>query len=236
MIRVAAGFAAIACIRKQRIHDLSFQNLIRRGKSSFHLIVNNSVIFQRPLCIFKLIAPSLLAEDLFFFVNIRIKNSIQVHMHQILEILIVAACNRIAGFIRIGHCIEKCIKRTLYQLHKRIFQRKLPGTAQHAVLQNVGYAGAVFWRSTKSNIKHLVLIIILYKHDSCACFFMAQQISCGTDILQIFFFDNVISKNSVLIHICLRFLLFIIALLRLIIPAILLLPETAVHTFRGQLL
>ena len=65
---------------------------------------------------------------------------------------------------------------------------------------------------------------------------MAQQISCGTDILQIFFFDNVISKNSVLIHICLRFLLFIIALLRLIIPAILLLPETAVHTFHGRLL
>ena len=121
MIRITAGFAAIACIRKQRIHDLSFQNLIRRGKSSLHLIVNNSVIFQRSLCIFKLIAPSLLAEDLFFFVNIRIKNSIQVHMHQILEILIVAACNRIAGFIRIGHCIEKCVKRTLYQLHKRIF-------------------------------------------------------------------------------------------------------------------
>ena len=121
MIRITAGFTAIGGIRKQRIHDFSFQNFIRRGKSSFHFIVDNSVIFQGALHVFKLIAPALLAENLFFFVNIRIENSVQIHMHQILEVLIVAACNRIAGLVRIGHCIEKCVKRALYQLHKRIF-------------------------------------------------------------------------------------------------------------------
>ena len=38
-------------------------------------------------------------------VNIRIKYRIQIDMHQVLEVLIIAACYRITGLVRISHCI-----------------------------------------------------------------------------------------------------------------------------------
>ena len=46
-------------------------------------------------------------ENLFSFIDIRIKYRIQINMHQILKILIIAAGYRIAGFIRISHGIQE---------------------------------------------------------------------------------------------------------------------------------
>ena len=105
IIRITTGLTTIGDIRKQRVHDISFQHIIRRRKCPFHLIVNNTIISQWTFWLLQMVAPSFLTEDFFFFVNIWIKYSIQIHMHQILKILIIATCYRITGFIRISHCI-----------------------------------------------------------------------------------------------------------------------------------
>ena len=50
--------------------------------------------------------PALLFKDLLMLVNIRIKYCIHIDMHEILKILVIAACNRIQGLVRICGCIE----------------------------------------------------------------------------------------------------------------------------------
>ena len=96
-------------------------------------------------------------------------------MHQILEIPVITACYRVAGLIRIGHGIKEGIKRTFYQLHKRILKRKFPGAAQYAVFQYMGNTCAVFRRCTECNVKNLILITILDEHHSGSCFFVSQK-------------------------------------------------------------
>ena len=122
-----------------------------------------------------MVVPAFLTEDLFFFVNIRIEYRIQIYMHQILEIPVIAACYRVAGLIRVGHGIKECIKRSFYQLYKRILQRKFPGAAQYAVFQDMSNTCAVFGRCAECNIKNLILITVLDEHHSGSCFFVSQK-------------------------------------------------------------
>ena len=72
--------------------------------------------------------PALLLEYLLSAVDIRIKDSIQVHMHQVLKINVIYASHRIDGLVRIGNRIEEGIQRSLHQLHKRILDREIPGS------------------------------------------------------------------------------------------------------------
>ena len=104
-IRISAGFKTIGCIRKKGIQDFSFQNTLRRRKSTLHFVINYTVDLNLALLILQFIMPALLAKDFFFTINIRIKDSIQINMHQILEILVIAAGYRIDCFIRISHGI-----------------------------------------------------------------------------------------------------------------------------------
>ena len=49
--------------------------------------------------------PAFLIKNVGLFVNIGIKYRIQVNVHQVVKILVVAACNRIHRLVRIGHGI-----------------------------------------------------------------------------------------------------------------------------------
>ena len=68
--------------------------------------------------------PALLAEDLLIFIDVRIEDGIQIDIHQVLEIAVVAARNRENRLVWIGHGIEECVHGTLDEFHKRILQRE----------------------------------------------------------------------------------------------------------------
>ena len=104
-LRIASGLTAIGGMRIQRVHDLPLQHIIRRRKCSLHLIVDHAVDLQLFLVTFELIMPAFLPENGFVFINIRVKYGIQIDMHQVLEILVITACHRVYGLIRIGHGI-----------------------------------------------------------------------------------------------------------------------------------
>ena len=200
ILRIAAGFHAVGIVREKMVHNFSFQHLVRGRKCAFHLIVYNTIVCERAFLLLQMVIPSFLAENLLFLINIRVKNSVQIHMHQVLEILVIAACHRITGLVRIGHGIQEGIQRALYQLYKWILQRKLAGTAQNAVFQNMRNTGAVLRRGTKGNGKYLILIIILDQNQSGSCFLMANQISGGMDIGQILLFQNLVCRNILFFH------------------------------------
>ena len=108
-------------------------------------------------------------------------------MHQVLEILVIAACHRITGLVRVGHGIQEGIQRALYQLHKWILQRKLAGAAQNTMFQNMWNTSAVLRRGTKGNGKYLILIIISQYKNSCTGLSVSEKISVGFQFFYSFF-------------------------------------------------
>ena len=158
MIRITAGILAVCVIRKKRLLNGSLQHLIRRRVRSLHLVVDNTVDGQRGILGFQLIMPALLHKNLFVADNIRMKNRIHVHIHQILKILIIVAGNRIQRLLRICHGIQKCVERSLHQFDKRILDRKLQRTTERRVLNDMWYTGLILRRRAKPDGKHLIVI------------------------------------------------------------------------------
>ena len=69
--------------------------------------------------------PSLLFEDLLMLIDIRMEHRVHIDAHQILEIRIIAARDRIDGLLRVRHRIQKRVQRPFHQLHERILDRIL---------------------------------------------------------------------------------------------------------------
>ena len=101
-LRGAAGLMRIAGIRVKRVLRVAIKHA-RGGKCTLHLIVNDTVYRDRAVRRLHLVMPALLAENLLFFIDIRIQNRVHIDVHQVLEIFIVAACNRVYRLIRVGH-------------------------------------------------------------------------------------------------------------------------------------
>ena len=108
-IRMAAGFKAVRRVGEQCLHCLIVKQSISRRKYALHFIIDDPVIAQSVRRCLNIIMPALLAQGIGIFINQRIKNSVQINIHQILKIFGVAAGNRIHSLIRISHCVQKSI-------------------------------------------------------------------------------------------------------------------------------
>src|SRR5262252_57048 len=100
--------------------------------------------------------PALLLEDLRR--QARMEHRIEIHVDEVVEVLNILACYRIAGLVRKRHGIEKSVERALQQFDKRLFDRIFARSAQYRVLQDVGDTGGIRRRSTESDAEHLVFI------------------------------------------------------------------------------
>ena len=105
LLRVSSGFHTVTCIREHRCVDIAVQNALRGGKHAFHLVVYNTVVGDLIFRTLKLVVPALLHENLFFFSDIRMEDRVHVYVHKVLEIGLIAACNRINRLIRVGHSV-----------------------------------------------------------------------------------------------------------------------------------
>ena len=132
--------------------------------------------------------PSLLKEYLWLPVNSRVENAVQIYVHQILKILVIAAGNRVYGLIRIRHGIQKCVQRTFYQFHKGVLDRKLIRTFQYTVFQYMGKSRTVIGRCTETDIEHLVLILIGHQKNPGAAFYVFQHHGPGVHFLHVHLF------------------------------------------------
>ena len=138
---IAAGLHAVWRIGEKRIEDRSAEDLIRRRKSALHLVIDDAVVPERIFRFLQLIMPALLAEDLFILIDIRIEDGVQIDIHQVLKIPVVAACHREDRLVRISHGVEKCVHGPLDEFDKRILQRKFARTAENRVLDDMRHAG-----------------------------------------------------------------------------------------------
>ena len=164
--RVTAGFICIGCIREKRVQDHPVEHSLRGGKRSLHLIIDNTADGQLAVRVIQLVAPAFLPEDLVMFIDVWIEHSVHVHMHQVLEILVIAARHRVHSLVRIGHRVQERVQRSFHQFYKRIFHREIPGTAQNRVFHDMRNSRAVRGRRAESDGEHFVLIIVFHEQDS----------------------------------------------------------------------
>ena len=136
--------------------------------------------------------PAFLFENAFLPVNIGIQDRVQIHVHQVFEIRIIAAGDRVDGLVGIGHGVEEGIERALGQLNKRILDREIPGSAQDGMLHNVGHAGGILRRGPEADIEDLVLILRGQEDDPGPGLNMAEQVAVQARILQPSVFDQLI--------------------------------------------
>ena len=184
---IAAGLVGIAVVREQNRAGIAVQHALRRGEGALHLIVNHAVDGQVVLRGLHLIVPSLLQKDLGLPVNPRVKHAVHIHVHQVPEILVIAAGYRINGLVRVGHGVQEGVQRPLHQLHKGILHRKFLRSLKHAVLQDVRKSGAVLRRGAKSNAKHLVIVVVGHQENPGAAFHVLQNHSLGIHFLDVCF-------------------------------------------------
>ncbi len=128
--------------------------------------------------------PAFLAENALIGVNVRVENRIQIHVHQVGKVLLVGGGHRVDGLIRIGHSIEKGIKRSLHHLDKRVLHRKVAGAAQDGVLDDVGNARGILRRCAEADVEHLVIVVIGQKSNARAAFVVPQHVSAAAKVRQ----------------------------------------------------
>ena len=175
--RIAAGLKGIRRIRHESLENFRVKKVLRGGSRSLHLIKHNAAVAQRFLRAFDFIMPALLHEDFLFLVHSRIEYGIKIHIHEILEVLVVTACNRIHCLIRVCHGVKERVERALYKFNKRFLQRIFSRTAERGVLYNMRHSCIILRRCPEGNRKHLIIIIVLYKEKTRAALFMQKLIS-----------------------------------------------------------
>ena len=201
LIRIPAGLICISRIREKRIQNHPIQHTVRRRKCALHFIVYHAVIRQFPVLVLQLVAPSLLAEDFFMLINIRMKHGIHIDIHQILKILIITACDRIHRLIRIRHGIQKGVQRSFDQFHKRILSREFLRSAEYRMLHDMRHTGTVLRRCAECNVKDFVIIIIGNQQHSCPALFMLQKCTFWFQIIQFALLNHLICSQFCQIHV-----------------------------------
>ena len=194
--RIAAGLMPVRRVGiKDRI-DLPPQDIVRLREGALHFVVDNAVDCDLTVGTVRLVMPALLSENILFFINIRIKNRIQVDMHEVFEILLVAARDRIDRLVRISHGIQESVQRTLGQLNERILDREIPGTAEHRMLDNMSDACGILRRRAEGNIKDLVIVIFRQQRYARTRLLVPEQPAVAVHIRQELVFNDLVSRKG----------------------------------------
>ena len=109
LFRIAARDKPITAVGEETPIGLIHDHFVYRRERSLHLIEHDALEYRLLFRIADFIMPSLLIEDIRIGINGWMQYRIQVYIHQIEEILRIPAGNRINGFIRICHGIQKCL-------------------------------------------------------------------------------------------------------------------------------
>ena len=162
---IAARLIAVCRIGIECRHDAAAEEIIRRRECALHLIVDHPAVRQRGICILKLVMPPLLHEHLRILTHRWVKHRIQIDIHQILKIAVIAACHGVHRLIGERHRIEERIERALHELHERLLQRILARAAEHGVLHDMRHPRIIDRRRAEADRKHLVVVCRLQKEQ-----------------------------------------------------------------------
>ncbi len=127
--------------------------------------------------------PALLQEGALIADAVGVQHRIHVHIHEILEILLIGGGDGIYRLVRIGHGIQEGIERALHQLHKGILQREPLRAAEHGMLRDMCHTGGIRRRCPEGNAENPVRVRILHGQHPSAGFPMPVQNRIGSQLL-----------------------------------------------------
>ena len=172
--RVAAALVRIGGVGIERGVDGVVQHAHGVGQRTLHLVEHHAVIAQRALAQTRgaavaiavlalrqvqLVVPALLLKNGGLGIDGRVEHCVQVHVHQVVQILLVGGGNGVDGLVGVGHGVEERLHGALDQVHERFLDGELGRSAQHRVLKNMEHAGGIGRRRLKSNGKGLVFVV-----------------------------------------------------------------------------
>ena len=193
--RVAAALVRIGGVGIERGVDGVVQHAHGIGQRALHLVEHHAVITQRALAQVggatvaldafrqvQLVVPALLLKNGGLGIDGRVKHRVQVHVHQVVQILLVGGGYGVDGFVGVGHGVEERLHGALDQVDKRLLDGKLGRSAQHRVLKNMEHAGGIGRRRLKANGKGLVLVVARQVQQASARGSVSQHVSVRVEL------------------------------------------------------
>lgn len=172
--RVTAALVRIGGVGIERGVDGVVQHAHGVGQRALHLVEHHAVIVQRALAQARgavaalaldalrqvqLVVPALLLKNGGLGIDGRVEHRVQVHVHQVVQVLLVGGGNGVDGLVGVGHGVEERLHGALDQIDKRLLDGELGRSAQHRVLKNMEHAGGIGRRRLKANGKGLVFVV-----------------------------------------------------------------------------
>ena len=192
--RVAAALVRIGGVGIERGVDGVVQHAHGVGQRALHLVEHHAVIAQRALAQaggvavalvlrqVQLIVPALLLKNGGLGIDGRVEHRVQVHVHQVVQILLVGGRNGVDGLVGVGHGVEERLHGALDQVHERLLDGKLGRSAQHRVLKNMEHAGGIGRRRLKANGKGLVFVVACQVQQASARGGVAQHVGVRVEL------------------------------------------------------
>ena len=184
----AAG-VAVAAVREKHPGDFVLHQAVDVGISALHFAVHHAVAAGRLARGVKFVMPALLPEDFRTLIDQRTEDAVEIDGHQVEQVLFAAAGHRIERLVAEGHGIEEGLHGALQQGDERLLDRELPGTVEHAVLQNVEHAGIVFRQSLEADGEGFVFVSPVEIQQLRAGFLVPQRVELrrlGGDIFRFY--------------------------------------------------
>ena len=131
--------------------------------------------------------PALLHEHLRIRAHRGVEDRIEVHVHEILKITVIAARDGIHRLVGECHCVEESVERALHKLDERLLQRIFARAAEHGVLDNVCHTRIIDGRRAETDRKDLVVVRRLKEEEPRARLLVHKCIRtpfCLCDFLQ----------------------------------------------------
>ena len=194
---VAARLMAVRRRRVECVHDAALEQVVRRGERALHLVVDDAAVRERILRLLDLIVPALLHEDLRVLAHVRVEDGVEVDVHEVLEVLVVAAGHRVHRLVRIRHRIEEGVERALDELDERLLERVLARAAERRVLNDVRDARIVDRRRTERDREDLIVVIVLEEEQARAALLVLERVGRRVDFRDVFLMLQAKAMDSV---------------------------------------
>ena len=144
--RVAATLVRIGGVGIERGVDGIVQHTHGVGQRALHLVEHHAVIAQRALAQaggaavalargalrqVQLVMPALLLKNGGLGIDGRVEHRVQVHVHQVVQVLLVGGGNGVDSLVGVGHGVEERLHGALDQVDKRLLDGEFGRSAQH---------------------------------------------------------------------------------------------------------
>ncbi len=160
--RVAAAFLRVGGVRKELRAHAVVEHAHGVGERALHLVEDHAVVAQARglarLVPVELEMPPLLLEDGLLGVDGGVQHRVHVHVHEVVEVLLVGGGHRVDRLVGVGHGVQERLHGALDEVHERLLDGVALRPAEHRVLEDMEDAGGVGGRRLKGDGKGLVLV------------------------------------------------------------------------------